>query len=118
MRSASAAVAIGTNYLNFDPFGRPAKVDAADGSDTLFSYLGARVVTRTAEVWGDSGDVTSTNVEEFDRQGRLYQVTDGNNTITRYVYDAGGRLSSVCMKRLDSPAARVAASPTTAADYC
>jgi RHS repeat-associated protein len=96
-----------TQYLNYDPFGRPTTLRPPDGlsHDVTFSYLGTRKVSRTSKV-GNSitgstiNEVLATTQEFYDRQGRLYQVkeqaeSNGSDTTTTYFYDVGNRLSHV-----------------------
>ncbi len=85
----------GTKYSGFDPFGRPALVEAADGKVTRLDYKGNRVVLRTSRVWSASGEVQVTAREEYDGLGRLRQIREPNGTWHRYNYDAGGRLVTV-----------------------
>ncbi len=96
-----------TEYLNYDPFGRPATLRPPDGSahDVSLAYQGARKVSRTSKVGNNItgatiNEVLATTQELYDRQGRLYQVreqaeTNGNDTTTTYFYDVGNRLSRV-----------------------
>jgi RHS repeat-associated protein len=96
-----------TQYLNYDPFGRPATIRPPDGSahDVTLAYTGVRHVSRTSKVGnshsnGTIVEVLSTTQEIYDRQGRLYQVkeqaeADSTNTTTTYTYDVGNRLSRV-----------------------
>jgi len=87
-----------TTYSNFDAFGRARQVQAADGSIVTLSYTGVSQVSRTTSI-DDSPPKSSTRTERFDRQGRLYQVTEPSNNdfdfTTSYTYDAGGRLKLV-----------------------
>ncbi len=96
-----------TEYLNYDPFGRPTTIRPPDGSahDVTLAYLGVRKVSRTSKVGNTItgttiNEVLSTTQEFYDRQGRLYQVkeqaeSNGNDATTTYFYDAGNRLSRV-----------------------
>jgi YD repeat-containing protein len=96
-----------TQYLNYDPFGRPGTIRPPDGSahDVTLAYTGVRQVSRTSKVGnsqssGTINEVLSTTQEFYDRQGRLYQVkeqaeADSTNTTTTYTYDVGNRLSRV-----------------------
>ncbi len=89
-----------TEYLGFDPFGRPGTIRPADGSthDTTLTYAGVRLTTRTQKVATAAGvETPATRTEEYDRQGRLWKVTEpsgssGANVTTTYAYDVGGRL--------------------------
>ena len=89
-----------TEYLGFDPFGRPTTIRPADGAahDTTLSYWGIRLASRSVKIAMTPGtETTSTTTEEYDRQGRLWKVTEpsgasGANVTTTYDYDIGGRL--------------------------
>ncbi len=104
-----------TSYLNYDPFGRPATIQPADGAahDVTMSYSGVRQVNRTVKVATSTGSETSaTTTEIYDRQGRLYSVTEPSGDFSAYVtttygYDVGGRLASV------STPATVSGTPVT-----
>ena len=92
---------------NFDAFGRPGTVTAPDGSAITLGYTGDRKTTRTVKIGTSYNPTTreigqsfSTTKEIYDRQGRLYQVTEpsgagGANVTTTYSYDVGGRLHQV-----------------------
>jgi RHS repeat-associated protein len=103
--SEMGAVNKTTSYLNYDPFGRPAKITPPDGAshDINFTYSGRRAVTRTAKVatsyntaTGTAAETSASTIETYDRQGRLVQVTEPNGVITKYEYDVGARLKRVC----------------------
>ena len=89
-----------TQYLTFDPFGRPATIRPPDGSthDVTFVYTGISKIDRTVKIATAQGsETTSTTSEEYDRQGRLWKVTEpsgtaGANVTTTYTYDVGNRL--------------------------
>ena len=91
-----------TEFLEYDPFGRPGRVRPADGAahDVTMSYAGVRQVSRTVKVATGAGgaETSSTTTEIHDRQGRLWRVIEpGTGTQTTYGYDEGSRLSSVSM---------------------
>jgi RHS repeat-associated protein len=91
--------ATGTSFSSFDAFGRPTILRPADGSahDVTLSYAGTRQVTRTVRVATTAtGESFATTTETYDRFGRLYQVTEPNNTVTRYDYDPANHLTHVC----------------------
>jgi len=93
-----------TQYLNYDPFGRPGIIRPPDGSahDVTFAYFGSREVRRTVKVGTSQGvggqivESPATTTEIYDRQGRLYRVTQsGTLLVTTHGYDVGNRLKSV-----------------------
>jgi RHS repeat-associated protein len=85
-----------TQVLNYDEFGRPGKVVAPDGrTAATIDYNGARRVVRSERVWNGTRENPIQSVEEYDGLGRLRRIQDPNGTWTRYLYDAGGKLSTV-----------------------
>jgi RHS repeat-associated protein len=84
-----------THYLDYDPFGRPGMIVAADGMPTNFTYHGVRRLVRTQRVWNGTREVPVNTTEEYDGLGRLRKVIEPDGTVTRYAYDAGGRLNLV-----------------------
>jgi RHS repeat-associated protein len=94
-----------TTYSEFDADGRPRLITPPDhtaGIDTRlrFAYYGSRLAYRTIKVKTASGYADATTVETYDRQGRLWKVTEpsgasGADVSTTYGYDAGNRLKSV-----------------------
>jgi RHS repeat-associated protein len=92
-----------TQYLNYDPFGRPGTIRPADGSthDTTLTYHGVRQLDRKVKVATAQGsEAFATTTEVYDRQGHLLSVTEpsgngGANVTTTYSYDVGGRLVAV-----------------------
>jgi RHS repeat-associated protein len=96
---------VGWNKLrNFDPFGRPTTLIPPEGTShqTTLAYTGVRLVDRTVRIATQAGGVEndSKTTETYDRQGRLYRVTEpsgaaGANVSTTYGYDEGSRLTSV-----------------------
>ncbi len=91
-----------TEYLEYDPFGRPGRIRPPDGAahDVTIAYAGVRRIDRTSQVATGAGGVETpaTTTEIYDRQSRRYRVIEpGTGTVTTYGYDEGGRLSSVAM---------------------
>ena len=85
----------------YDPYGRPVVITAPDGTTTLYSYTGVRLVAKNASVATSASGESYVGInEEYDRQGRLWRVTEApgtaSATVTEYSYDVGGRLSKVC----------------------
>ena len=93
--AANPDAARGTRYSNYDPFGRPGKIQAPDNRSTTIDYTGARRVVRWQRVWNGTSEVPVSTVEDYDGLGRLRRIQDPNQTWTRYLYDAGGKLSTV-----------------------
>lgn len=96
----------GTQFQNFDTFGRPTRIRPADyttanGHEINLSYAGNRVVARTVKVGTSAGSESSaTTVETYDGLGRLVKVDEpagpgGATVSTAYTYDVGHRLASV-----------------------
>ncbi|MCP4246711.1 MAG: RHS repeat protein, partial [bacterium] len=91
-----------TEFLEYDPFGRPGRIRPADGPahDVTIAYAGVRQVARTSRVSTGAGgaETPSTFTEIYDRQGRLHRVIEpGTGTQTTYGYDEGGRMASLSM---------------------
>jgi len=92
-----------TDFTSFDPFGRPGLITQPDYATnpthkTVLSYTGARLMSRTTWIATAAGQENeSITTEEYDRQGRLWKVTEpsgagGANVTTTYSYDVGNRL--------------------------
>jgi RHS repeat-associated protein len=88
-----------TTYSGYDPFGRPGKVTAPDGSEVAFTYNGVSKTSRSVAI-GDvvGGKHPAFTNEFYDRQGRLSEVREEAeasfaNTFTTYFYDVGNRLT-------------------------
>ena len=96
-----------TEYLNYDPFGRPGIIRPADdpGHEIGLRYKGVREMRRTRLVGselllGAVVERASVTTEVYDRLGRLRSVQEpsghsGGNVTTFYNYDVGGRLIKV-----------------------
>ncbi len=101
-----------TQLFDFDPFGRPGRIQPPDtkpgtNHDTTLNYAGVRRRTRTVRIATTFNESTGAVTEEsagttglYDRQGRLWKVTEpsgagGADVMTTYTYDAGDRLRSV-----------------------
>ncbi|OYV99804.1 MAG: hypothetical protein B7X11_05010, partial [Acidobacteria bacterium 37-65-4] len=89
-----------TQYTNFDAFGRPGTITLPDSKAVTLAYTGVRQLQRTVSVaTSTTSETTATTTEVYDRQGRLYQLTEpsgsgGANVTTTYAYDVGSRLHS------------------------
>jgi RHS repeat-associated protein len=98
-----------TQFLEYEAFGRPKRIRPADGSthDVTFDYFGARTVERKVPVGtsfnattGTVSESVATTTETYDRQGRLWKVTEPSGAgdapvTTTYTYDVGNRLKQV-----------------------
>ncbi len=92
-----------TLFSGYDPFGRATTIQPADGAAhaVAMSYYGVRVMDRAVKIATAAGTETSaTTTEVYDRQGRLWRVTEpsgdaGANVTTSYKYDIGNRLRQV-----------------------
>lgn len=96
-----------TQFLSYDPFGRPGTIRPPDGAahEVTLVYTGVRSVARLVKVaTALNSETTASTTSFYDRQGRLFQVKeeadrDGlgqpANTTTTYAYDVGNRLASV-----------------------
>ncbi len=92
-----------TQYLDFDPFGRPSTIRPPDGSghDVRFNYLGDREVTKEVKIALAGGEAYVPRTWEADRYGRLRVVRElsgpaspgPQETPTTYDFDVGGRLT-------------------------
>ena len=93
----------GTNYGDFDPFGRPGSITPPEGAGhkIVLTYDGIEQVTRrvkiASSVSGSESDSSTT--EWYDRQGRLWKVYEpaagAANLNTVYQYDVDNRLTQV-----------------------
>ncbi|HEY0781755.1 MAG TPA: RHS repeat-associated core domain-containing protein [Thermoanaerobaculia bacterium] len=89
-----------TQYLAYDPFGRPTQVRPPDGSahDIFMTYFGVRRIDRTVRIATAAGTETSATTTQYnDRQGRLFQVVESSGVsnaavVTAYRYDVGNHL--------------------------
>jgi RHS repeat-associated protein len=101
--SQFASPANWTSYT-YDWAGRPLRVRPPDGAahDVTYSYTGTRVVQRTTSVaTSTAAEALVTVTEEYDRQGRLWRVTEpagsgGASIAAQYSYDPAGRVRTVC----------------------
>ncbi len=93
-----------TQFLNYDPFGRTKTLRPADGAshDVTINYFGTRIVERIVNIATTPGGAESpaTTTETYDRQGRLWRVSEPSGTndaqvTTAYSYDVGNRLRQV-----------------------
>jgi RHS repeat-associated protein len=107
--SATLTEAFGSATIGFDEFGRPTKVEAADGSAELVTYdaagnpvelvdgeggltvLGRDVAGRITSVTSPAGAVTR---YEYDGCGRPWRTTDPLGAVTELAYDADQRVST------------------------
>ena len=92
-----------TTYT-YDWSGRLLRERPPDGAahDVTYSYTGTRLVQRTTPIaTSTTAESAVTVTEEYDRQGRLWRVTEPSGTngasiVTQYAYDPSDRLRSVC----------------------
>jgi RHS repeat-associated protein len=105
-----------TQYLAYDPFGRPGRIRPPEGSghDVLLYYSGVRKVDRlfklgtgvSPPVTEDEGaeailaETQQGNTEIYDRQGRLFRLKgpsnpDGTTATSTYFYDPSGAMNRV-----------------------
>ncbi|HEV7922812.1 MAG TPA: hypothetical protein VGR02_18655 [Thermoanaerobaculia bacterium] len=100
--SESEAIPANFTTFDYDPLGRPRIVTSPDHSKVVFTYTGASQMTRTVNVRTENGDEDATTTETYDREGKLWKVTEPNNVVTSYSYDIGNRLRSVCMNSFNA----------------
>ncbi len=96
-----------TMYKNYDPFGRPGRIEPPDdpnGHKILLWYAGERQTTRAYTVCSSTAGCPSSAyetgyqvVETYDKHGRLHKVAEpsgagGASVTTTYLYDVGNRL--------------------------
>jgi RHS repeat-associated protein len=109
--STAAGAGRKTVYSDFDPYGRPGRIELPDfisgnGHVIFLKYKGDRVIERTVRTGyliNDSRVVTERDAittEIYDRQGRLYQLIEpsgssGQNTTWTYQYNINNQLGSV-----------------------
>jgi hypothetical protein len=104
-----------TQYLDYDPFGRPRTIQPSDGAPHAMTITrsGVRQVTKKSKVWGPCGtggalqECSSEIVELYDQIGRLFRIDQPVTwpaTLpppppaplrTSYAYDIGDRLKTV-----------------------
>lgn len=90
-----------TVMSNHDIFGRARTIKTPDGKSTTVVFAGVREAKRTRKVATSSTSETDVSTtEEYDRQGRLWKVTENSGStndkvVTTYTYDAGDHLTSV-----------------------
>ncbi len=92
----------GTQYLNYDAYGRPGSIALADGKATTFVHHGDRQTKTTQSLATILGglDQPVDRWEIRDRHGRLIRVEEASGSSglpgTNYYYDETNRLSRVC----------------------
>lgn len=91
-----------TEFLDFDPFGRPGTVQPPNGAayNITYDFVGERRTTISSKVATPSGEVMASQVREFDGYGRLRLVSEpsgaaGAMVPTRHFYDVNGQLTRV-----------------------
>lgn len=107
--TATLTEAFGAATIRFDEFGRPTKLEAADGSAELVTYdaagnpvelvdgnggltvLGRDIAGKVTSVTSPGGAVTR---YEYDGCGRPWRTTDPLGAVTELAYDEDQRISS------------------------
>jgi RHS repeat-associated protein len=102
-----ASPTAGTNYSNFDPFGRAQTIRKADGAMTTVSFAdGSSLYSDTLKTVtvnnitgtcsnGCTGGSQATTGYRYDAFGRLTAVTEPGGDLTSYTYDVNGKITSV-----------------------
>ncbi|MBP3037638.1 type IV secretion protein Rhs [Arthrobacter sp. zg-ZUI100] len=83
--TATVADAFSSSTLSFDEYGRPVRVEEADGSAELVTYDAAG---NPVELLDGDGGLTRL---ERDVSGKVTSVTSPSGAVTRYEYDLCGR---------------------------
>lgn len=87
-----------TVFSGYDAFGRIGSILGPDGKTIAIAYSGDRITTKTTDVATGLGSVTpAVTVEERDRAGRLWKITENGSDSTTYGYDGNGRVTTVTM---------------------
>ena len=91
-----------TEYLQFDPFGRPTVIRPPNGADhdVQLAYAGVRRTIRSEKVKSLTGERYSSREMLTDRYGRLWRTVEpsgpgGSLATTTSFYDVGSRLVGV-----------------------
>lgn len=87
-----------TEFLDFDPFGRPSTIRESDGGTHEVIYEGERRETVRSMTVTPTGPMPVTKIEERDAHGRLCKVSEpsgpgGAWTATQIEYDVDGRMT-------------------------
>lgn len=101
--SSPLAIKGKTEYQDYDPFGRPQRVDLPDGSGryVVYSYAGVRSVVETRHGLAVKGDSKAVVSRKYDRFGNIVAVNEESLSVTPneartvYEYDVRDRLTKV-----------------------
>ncbi len=120
--SVPGSLTSGTQYLDYDPYGRPGQVRSADGHLTSYAYGGTRSISRTVKIGqldagGNIVEADATTTETYDSLGRLVSVKEPAAVgpqpapgtcnlitcpvLTNYEYDVADRLTEVTTQALE-----------------